>query len=427
MLFIKNGTVIDGISKSAYSADILIDKDRIIDIGSNLTSDGYDEIDASGMWVIPGLVDAHCHLREPGFEYKEDIESGMRSAARGGFTSIACMPNTDPVIDNAPLVEYIKSRAASIGLINVYPIGAVTKSQLGKELTEMAELKAAGVVALSDDGRAVSNSYLMKTALEYAGGLDMLIISHCEDVSLSAEGVMNEGEMSTKLGLRGINRSAEDIMVARDIILSEVTGVRVHIAHVSTNGAVDLIRAAKKRGVKITCETAPHYFSADENLVDGYNTYAKVNPPLRTAKDVDAIIEGIKDGTIDIIATDHAPHHKDEKDIEFAFAANGFSGFETAFSLACTNLLKPGHIGMEYLVELLSTKPAQLLGIDAGLIKKNGRADIAIVDPHKEYVVDAEKFYSKGRNTPFNGSILSGCVIHTISSGKVVVRNGKID
>jgi len=426
MICIKNGKIVDGISKSPYIADILIEEDKILEIGANLPSDSATIINAAGKWVIPGLFDAHCHLREPGFEYKEDILSGMKSAAAGGFTSIACMANTNPVVDNAPLVDYVIKKSLSHELIRVFPIAAVTKGLLGQELTDMAELKEAGAVALSDDGKPILNSAIMKTALEYSGGLGLLIISHCEDSALSADGVMNEGKMSTKLGLKGINNASEEIMVARDILLSEATGVKVHIAHISTKGSVDLVRQAKKRGVKVTCETAPHYFSTDETMVEGYNTLAKVNPPLRAPSDVSAIIEGLVDNTIDIIATDHAPHHSDEKEVEFALAANGFSGFELAFSLTCTNLLKTNRIDMLRLVELMCTNPAKILGIETGAIQRNGRADITVVDIDKEYVVDAGKFYSKGKNTPFHGKTLSGLVEHTIAGGKLVFRNGKI-
>lgn len=422
MLCIKNGTIVDGKNSEAYKADLLIKDQKILEIGENLATDDCEVIDATGLWVIPGLVDAHCHLRDPGYEYKEDIESGMRSAAAGGFTAIACMPNTDPIIDNSQIVSYIKSKSDSLGIIRVFPIAAITKAQQGKELTEMADLMRAGAVAFSDDGKAVASAGIMKTALEYAGGLDMLLISHCEDVSLSSDGVMNEGEMSTKLGLKGISRAAEDVITARDIILSEVTGVRVHIAHVSTEGSIDLIRSAKGRGVKVSCETAPHYFAIDETKVDGYNTYAKVNPPLRTFKDVEAVIAGVKDGTIDIIATDHAPHHKDEKEVEFALAANGFSGFETAFALTCTYLLNQGHISMVKLVDLLSTKPAEILNIEAGVLIKGGQADIAIVDPNRETTVNASKFKSKGKNTPFDGLTLEGKILYTIFNGKIVYK-----
>lgn len=426
MICIKRGTIVDGINKTPYIADILIKDGKVIEIGTDLQSDDTYTIEADGKWVLPGFIDAHCHLREPGFEYKEDILSGMRSAAAGGFTSIACMANTNPVIDNAPLVEYIIKKALSYDLIKVFPIAAVTKGLLGLELTDMAELKSVGAIAFSDDGKPVMSSALMKTALEYSGGLNIPIISHCEDHTLSSDGVMNEGEMSTRLGLRGIINASEEIMVARDILLSEATGVRIHLAHLSTGGSVELVRQAKARGVKVTCETAPHYFSADDSFVDGYETNAKVNPPLRSAFDVLAIIEGLIDKTIDIIATDHAPHHKDEKNVEFALAANGLSGFELAFSLACTNLIQTNRVDMIRLVELMCTKPSEILGIEGGTIEKNARADVVVVDCEKEYIVDVSKFHSKGKNTPFEGKTLKGMVLQTISNGKIIYDNGKL-
>lgn len=426
MLCIKNGTVVDGVSATPYKADILIRDGRIAGIGENVGNGAHEIIDAAGKWVLPGLVDAHCHLREPGFEYKEDIESGTRSAAAGGFTSIACMANTNPVVDSAAMVNYIKLIAREKGAVKVYPIAAVTKGQQGQELTEMGELKKAGAIALSDDGRPIMNPKLMMLALQYASGLGMLIISHCEDLSLVGDGVMNEGYMATVLGLKGISRAAEEVMVARDIILAEVLGAPIHIAHVSTRGSVELIRQAKRRGVRVTCETAPHYFSATDALVDGYNTNAKVNPPLRTDDDVEAIKDGLKDGTIDIIATDHAPHHRDDKEVEFGMAANGISGFETAFSLAYSHLVEPGLLSMQELVQKMSRGPAGILNIDAGTIQVGKSADIIVVDIHREYTVDVSQFHSKGKNSPFHGCRLKGKVIHTIVDGKVIMKNEKI-
>ncbi|MFO7295122.1 MAG: dihydroorotase [Clostridia bacterium] len=426
MLCIKNGTVIDGISDVPYKADILIDKGKIIHIGENMGNAADEVIDATDKWVLPGLVDSHCHLREPGFEYKEDIGSGTRSAAAGGFTSVACMANTNPVVDNAAMVNYIKSIARAKGVVKVYPVAAVTKGLEGQELTEMGELKEAGAVALSDDGRPIMNSQLMRLALQYAKGMGMLIISHCEDLSLVGDGVMNDGYMSTVLGLKGITRAAEEVMVARDIILAEVLDAPIHIAHVSTRGSVELIRQAKRRGVKVTCETAPHYFCATDEWVDGYNTNAKVNPPLRTSDDVEAVKQGLKDGTIDIIATDHAPHHRDDKEVEYSLAANGISGFETAFSLAYTHLVETGILSIQELVQKMSKRPAEILNIDAGTIQVGKPADVIVVDLHRTYTVDVSKFYSKGKNSPFNGCTLKGKVIHTIVDGKVVMKNEKV-
>lgn len=420
LLCISNGNIINGKGGVFLGKDILIEKDRIVEIGTNLSKKVHRVIDATDMWVIPGLIDAHCHLREPGFEYKEDIVSGTRSAAAGGFTSVACMPNTEPAIDNAAMVQYIKLKAASEGKVRVYPIAAITQGRKGKHITEMGEMKKAGAVALSDDGDPVSDANVMRLALEYAKQFGLLIISHCEDKSLVADGVMNEGYVSTILGLKGITRAAEEVMVARDVILSEITGAPIHIAHVSTAGAVDIIRHAKSRGIPVTCETAPHYFSATDEWVENYDTNAKVNPPLRTQRDVEAIKEGLRDGTIDIIATDHAPHHIDEKEVEFNLAANGISGFETAFSLSYTHLVDTGLLSLEELVAKLSTTPAQILGIPGGVLDIGLPADITIVDTKREYIVNRDKFYSKGKNTPFHGKKLKGKVIYTIVGGKVV-------
>lgn len=420
LLCISNGNIINGKGGVFLGKDILIEKDRIVEIGTNLSKKVHRVIDATDMWVIPGLIDAHCHLREPGFEYKEDIVSGTRSAAAGGFTSVACMPNTEPAIDNAAMVQYIKLKSASEGKVRVYPIAAITQGRKGKHIAEMGEMKKAGAVALSDDGDPVSDANVMRLALEYAKQFGLLIISHCEDKSLVADGVMNEGYVSTILGLKGITRAAEEVMVARDVILSEITGAPIHIAHVSTAGAVDIIRHAKSRGIPVTCETAPHYFSATDEWVENYDTNTKVNPPLRTQRDVEAIKEGLRDGTIDIIATDHAPHHIDEKEVEFNLAANGISGFETAFSLSYTHLVDTGLLSLEELVAKLSTTPAQILGIPGGVLDIGLPADITIVDTKREYIVNRDKFYSKGKNTPFHGKKLKGKVIYTIVGGKVV-------
>jgi len=421
-ILIKNGHVIDPKSGRDGVFDILIENDKIADIGSDINISNCDVIDATDKYVLPGFVDAHCHLRDPGQEYKEDIESGTMSAAKGGFTSVACMPNTSPVIDNEAVVKYILNKAEQEGYVNVYPIGAISKGQKGEELSEIGELKFAGAVAISDDGKPVKNSSLMKKALQYASMFDMTVISHCEDTDLSEEGVMNEGYQSTIMGLKGIPSAAEEIVVARDIILAEYLKVPIHIAHVSTALSVDLIRSAKARGVKVTCETCPHYFTLDEEACAGYNTMAKVNPPLRTKKDVQAIIEGLRDGTIDIIATDHAPHHIDEKNIEFPLAMNGISGFETAVPLAVTYLVKTGVLTMTQLVEKMSVNPSDLLCINKGSIDKGRCADITILDINEKQKVDVSKFLSKGKNSPFDGWELYGTVCYTIVQGNIVVR-----
>ena len=393
-------------------------EDKVCDIQLNEDKDVV--IDGSKLIAIPGLVDMHCHLRDPGFEYKEDIESGVKAAAKGGFTKIACMPNTKPVTDNAAVVSYIKEKADNLNSVKVYPIGAISKNLEGVELAEIGDMRAHGAVAISDDGNPVMSSSLMKKAMIYAQSFNIPVISHCEDKDLAEDGSMNEGYVSTVLGLRGIPKAAEEVMVARDIILAEYTKLPIHIAHVSTKLAVDLIREAKKRGVIVTCETCPHYFSLTDEAVYGFNTYAKVNPPLREKEDVQAIIQGLKDGTIDVIATDHAPHHEDEKRVEFALAANGISGFEMAFSLSYTYLVKPGHLTLGELVEKLSINPQNILGISDETL------NLTIFDPESKVVVDPKAFLSKGKNTPFGGFELFGEVMYTVVDGRIVYVNDKV-
>lgn len=415
-VLIKNGLILkDGALKSA---DVFIEGGIIRRIGKNLDIVCERTIEADGLAVLPGFIDMHCHLREPGFEYKEDIESGTKAALQGGFTSVACMPNTSPVIDNAAVVKYIVDRAAEIDNCKVYPIASVTKGQSGKELCEMGKLKEAGAIAFSDDGRPVADSNTMRLALEYAKGVEALIISHCEDLSLVAGGVVNEGFNATVVGLRGITRVAEELMIAREILLAEALDCRVHIAHVSTKNGVELIRNAKARGVKVTCETCPHYFSATDDEILSFNTNAKINPPLREQSDVDAIIAGLKDGTIDVIATDHAPHHADEKNTEFDLAPNGTSGFETAFSVGYTYLVDAGHLELNELIDLMSRNPARILGLQGGEIREGAAADIAVVDLDADYVVDSSRFVSKGKNSVFNGWNLKGVVRHILVDGK---------
>jgi dihydroorotase len=386
------------------------------------SNEGVKVIDATGMLVLPGLVDMHVHLREPGFEYKETIRTGTEAAVRGGFTSVCCMPNTNPVNDNASVTRFITGKASEEGLCRVYPVGAITKGQRGEELAEMTMMREAGCVAFSDDGRPVADSLMMRRALEYSRILSAPIISHCEDLSLSAGGVMNEGLFSTTLGLKGIPAQAEEIMVARDILLAELTGGRLHLAHVSTAGSVGLIRAAKKRGIaEITAETCPHYFSITEEAVGNYNTNAKVNPPLRTRQDVEAIREGLRDGTIDVIVTDHAPHHADEKLGEFDRAPSGISGLETAVGLSM-RLVDDGVLTLMGLVEKMALTPATIIGAGRGTLKAGSPADVVIIDASVGYTVDAQKFSSKGKNTPFDGWTLNARPAVTISEGKVYVR-----
>lgn len=428
-ILIKGGRVIDPKTDTDRVLDIYIEDGVIEEVGENLSRDFEDlteltEIDASGKVVAPGLVDMHCHLRDPGQEYKEDIESGTKAAAMGGFTSIACMPNTTPPIDNGPMAEYVINRAAQVGRVNVYPIGAVTRGLAGAELADIGELKFAGVVAISDDGRPVQNARLMRRALEYADMFDTLVVSHCEELELLDGGVMNEGFMSTSLGLKGISNAVEDIQIARDIILAETTHTRVHICHVSTKGGVELVRQAKKRGVNVTCETCPHYFTLTEEAVDGFNTNAKMNPPLRTQEDLEAVIEGLVDGTIDVIATDHAPHHIDEKNVEFEKALNGIVGFETALGLGLTYLVKAGKLTLAELIRKMTVNPANLLSINKGSIMENKPADIIIFNPDEEYTVDVSSFSSKAKNSPYDGYRLHGKVEYTIVGGQIVVNQG---
>lgn len=423
-IFIKNGHIVDPSQGIDGIGDILIEDGKIIELRVKSSGSGAKDnsklkiIDATGLYVLPGLVDMHAHLREPGFEHKETIATGTAAAVKGGFTSVCCMPNTNPVNDNRTVTEFILRKAYAEGSCYVYPVGAVTKGQKGEELAEMGMMREAGCIAFSDDGMPVMSSLIMRRALEYSKVLNIPIISHCEDMSLSDGGVMNEGRLSAQMGLKGIPYAAEDIMVARDIILSELTGGRLHIAHVSTEGSVRLIRQAKERGVKVTAETCPHYFTITEDAVKGYNANAKVNPPLRTHRDVEAIREGLRDGTIDAIATDHAPHHRDEKLQEFDKSPSGISGFETALSL-CLRLIHEGVLSIPELVEKITFTPAQILGINAGTLKVGSAADITIVDMDKELKVVSDKFPSKGKNTPFEGWTLKGIPVITICKGKI--------
>lgn len=411
--------------KGLTRADILIEKGIISEISEEIRAEADRIIEGDGLTAIPGLVDMHTHLREPGYEYKENILTGTKAAVKGGFTSVACMPNTLPICDNDSVVNYIVDKAKEAGYAKVYPIGAITKGSQGVELSEMHRMKKAGIVAVSDDGRPVMNSNVMRHAMEYAKSVDILVISHCEDLELSKDGYVNEGYNSTISGLQGITRASEEIMVAREILLANALDTRIHIAHISTKGSVELVRQAKKKGVKVTAETCPHYFAATDDLILTFDSFTKVNPPLREEKDRLAIIEGLKDGTIDVIATDHAPHHLDEKRVEYALAANGISGLETAFSLAYTYLVKAGHIEMAELINLMCIKPAELIGIKSGLTEGNP-ADIVLVDLKDKYIIDNKKFLSRGKNTPFNGYEVYGNIVYTIIDGQVKLDKGQI-
>ena len=417
---IKNGFVVNPASGFAGKADILINYGVIERVAENINDLDAKIIDATGKTVIPGLVDLPVHFRAPGCEYKEDIETGSRAAAKGGVTTVLCMPNTNPPIDSAALVEYVINRGKKTGLINVLTTGTITKGLKGTELTEVAELKAAGASALSDDGRPVSSSMIMRRALEYSNMLDMTIMAHCEDLDLVDNGSMNDGLICTELGLRGIPKSAESAAVSRDILLAEEVGARLHICHVSTKNSIDAVRSAKARGAKITAETAPHYFSLTDKACLGFNTNAKMNPPLRDDEDLNAVIEGLLDGTIDAIATDHAPHHIDDKQVEFEKAANGIVGLETSLAVGYTYLVKSGKLTLLQLIEKMSTRPAKIINSDRGTLNVGAPADIVIFDENKEFTVDVNEFETKGKNSPYIGEKLFGKVERTIVGGKTV-------
>ncbi len=421
-LLIKNGHLIDPSQSIDADADILIYEGVVQDIWIHEKEKREDipddcvVYDIKGKYIIPGIVDMHVHLRDPGFEYKETIRTGTASAVKGGVTSVCCMPNTHPVNDNETVTRYILQKAILEGSCDVYPIGAITKGQKGEELAEMGLMYEAGCVAFSDDGRPVMNSLLMRRALEYSKRFGVPIISHAEDINLSANGMMNEGGVSLRLGLRGIPAESEIIMIKRDIELAALTGGRLHIAHVSTEGGVRALREAKKAGIPVTAETCPHYFLLTEEAVEGYNTNAKVNPPLRTRRDLEAIREALADGTIDIIASDHAPHHKDEKLCEFEMAASGISGLETLLLLSL-QLYHEGVLSLPELIKKLTQNPATILGIGKGTLRKGAQADLVVLDIETDNTIRADEFVSKGKNTPFDGMSLKGRVVETFWKG----------
>ena len=423
MTLIKGGRVIDP-GKLDGIMDIFIADGKIVEIKTEGLADGeYPElktVDASGKIVIPGLIDMHVHLREPGYEHKETIETGCRSAVVGGFTGVCCMPNTNPINDCKAVTEYILAKAREAGTARVYPVAAISKGSQGEDLCDYGELKSAGAVALSDDGNPVMNSQLMRRALEQAREWQLPVISHCEDLDLAADGVMNEGAVARDMGLTGIPNASESIMVLRDIALSELTGASIHIAHVSTMESVRAIREAKTRDVAVTAETAPHYFTLTDASVKGYNTNMKMNPPLRSIHDREAVRQGLADGTIDVIATDHAPHSSIEKSVEFQKAPNGVIGLETALSLGF-NLVDDGILSLQVLIEKMSTNPARILGLEKGLTVGQP-ADITIVDPGKSYRVNVDRFKSLSRNTPFDGWDMKGKTVLTMVGGKIVYQ-----
>ena len=419
-LLIRGGRVVDPASAHDGPADVLIDRGLIVEVRASIPPNGARTIEAAGKLVLPGLVDLHAHLREPGREDKETIETGCRAAVRGGFTTVCAMPNTTPAIDHRGAAEFVRQASAQVGLAAVHPIGAITKGRQGKELTDFGELFEAGCVALSDDGSAVTDSFLMRRALEYARMFGRPLIQHAEDPALAAGGVMHEGRRSTTLGLRGIPAEAETVLVARDAALAELTGGWVHVAHVSSAKTVGLIRQAKARGVRITCEVTPHHLALTDEAVGEFDTAAKVNPPLRTEDDRQALIEGLRDGTIDCIATDHAPHTDWEKAADFDAAPFGISGLETALAVCITTLIEPSLLSWSQLVEKLAVAPAAIAGIEAGVLKAGAPADVILVDPSARWTVDPKRFTSKGRHSPFAGRTLAGAVTAVICRGKAV-------
>jgi len=427
-LLIKGGRVVDPGQGLDSESDILIIDGRIASVSRSPSKEvprNCEVIDAKGLIVVPGLIDMHCHLRDPGMPEEETIASGTASAAAGGFTTVVCMANTIPAADSPAVIEYIVSRAKEEGLVNVLPVAALTKGLRGEEISEMARLLDAGAVAFSDDGHPVMNAEIMRRALEYSKQFKAPIISHCEDINLSSGGMMNEGYTSTILGLKGIPRAAEEGMVERDCKLAREFGSKIHIAHVSTAGSVEIIRRAKEDKIKVTCETAPHYFTLTEEQVEGFNTNAKMNPPLRTEEDVKAIVKGLKDGTIDVIATDHAPHVIEEKKVEFKDAAFGIVGFETALSLILTELVDTGVLSLAKAVEKLTSNPARILSQKTGSFIVGYPGDVTLIDLKRTHTVDTKAFYSKSKNSPYNGWKLKGAAVAAVVSGRLVMKDGK--
>jgi dihydroorotase len=418
-ILIKNGIVVNPSTNTYDRLDVLIQNDKIVKIEQNINMNVDTILDANGCWVTPGLIDVHVHLREPGYEYKETIETGSKSAAKGGFTTICAMPNTNPAIDTAELVDYIKDKAKKDAVVNVLPIGAITIEQKGNELVNIEKMAEAEVCALSEDGRSVMNAKLLNDAMERASKCSIPILSHCEDENLAHKGIMNEGEMSKRLGVEGIPSESEDIIVSRDIMLANKTGARLHLCHISTQGSVELLKHAKSKGLDITAEVCPHHFTLTEEDVTLDNGNTKMNPPLRSKKDLECIKEALKNNIIDIIATDHAPHHIDEKSGDYEKIANGIVGLETALPLGITELVETKILTPIELIKKMSYNPAKMLGIDKGTLEEGKIADITIINPTEEYIINKNEFHSKSNNSPFHNRKVRGKVKWTIVNGKV--------
>ena len=416
-MIIKNAGVV--LKEGVKRLDIRVENGVIAELAQHIAGEG---IDCTGLTVLPGLIDMHVHLREPGFEKKEDIASGSAAAVKGGFTQICCMPNTRPVADNKVVVSYIVHRAKEVNLCKVHPIGAITEGQKGENLAAIGAMKAAGAVALSEDGKSVVNTNLMANAMLYAADFGLKCLCHCEDASLVDGGVVNEGYYSTLTGLKGSIRAAEDIIIAREILLAESLSLPVHICHVSTYSGVQLIREAKARGVQVTAETCPHYFTLTDEVIAGFDTNTKVNPPIREERDRIAVIEGLKDGTLDCIVTDHAPHHEDDKNVEYALAAFGISGLETSFALSYTQLVRGGALTLGQLADRMSAAPAAILNLRGGAIEAGAPADLTVVDLNEKWTIDPAQFVSKGKNTPFAGRQVYGRVKYTLVDGDIRYR-----
>jgi dihydroorotase len=422
---LKGGRIIDPSQGLDLIGDVVLIEGKVDHAGAHVGApEGAEIVECTGSIVSPGFIDVHCHLREPGREDVETIATGARAAAAGGFTAVCAMPNTDPVTDNQAAVGFVVRQGLAANASRVYPIGAISVGQQGGALAEVGEMVAAGAVAISDDGKPVVSAHLMRTALEYARTFEIPVVDHCEEPTLAAGGAMNEGRVSARLGLRGVPGEAEEIMAIRDILLARLSGGHVHLAHMSTRGSVELIRWGKERGINVTAEVCPHHFSLTEEAVEGYNTNAKMNPPLRTAADVAALQDAVRDGTIDVIATDHAPHHYDEKEREFADAPNGIVGLETALAVAVTTLVGGGYLDYGALVQRMSVAPARVFRLPGGSLARGHPGDVTVFDPNVEWVVDPTKFLSKGRNTPYAGHRLVGRAICTVVGGRIVYHIG---